>query len=621
MHVFDRLAATSPRRLSRRELSTVNIPRSSNDIIGVITTVSGQRRERFSLYLSSQLMYGLAYVNRVQSNIVFEEVKLLAHRLGTFRTSFSEVNINIPVSGGKFTIEEPRYEFYPTFGDLSTSSTPDFSYENFFVPTPRSSIESPPHPSLSLSAEELDRHVVPAEQITLREEGELLRDEEMTWNHVADDVAERPLSQGPSFAEEEPIDTEHLDIPLPDFQADVSAPREEQPEDGEGLPGIAPVPEPQIEPPEPGGDVDVLPPTVSPPPAPQQPRRASVSAVDIALDGQSPPGIRRDPSESSSDFVLQDIIGPVPRTRRRRRRYLIVDTVTQIPTSTMRSNFDAPSIGTLDLVNPRATTAAVLLTQFGSRAALNGTSRFWRQPRTLSEPNDPSPYGAFMMDQQDSALDQVPLQERSDSAIEAERAEASSDMREHAVSGTSGLSKSLIAEVTGAESTLARDATSALTMMEEPSAGIELEEVPLMEFEDAEMAAERTAAEIAVEPAALESVIEDLPREEIPSWVGRAGDICIVSPEKTPPPPSPEEPASPLVERTMQLIKECLDENFPRNRASFRELIEKTTKKRKYVAKLFYMLLELHAGEIIKIVQSEPYDDIIIFPGQNFHTF
>ncbi|KAK9979734.1 hypothetical protein ABG768_013148 [Culter alburnus] len=74
------LAATKGRKISRRDMLKVNVQRTCNDIMDYVLVrvpppVSGLPRPRFSLYLSSQLQYGVVLVYHRQCEFLLEDTQ------------------------------------------------------------------------------------------------------------------------------------------------------------------------------------------------------------------------------------------------------------------------------------------------------------------------------------------------------------------------------------------------------------------------------------------------------------------------------------------------------------------------------------------------------------------
>ncbi|KAF4116838.1 meiotic recombination protein REC8 homolog isoform X1 [Onychostoma macrolepis] len=80
------LAATKGRKMSRRDLLKVNVQRTCSDIMDYVLVrvpppVSGLPRPRFSLYLSSQLQYGVVLVYHRQCGFLLEDTQGAIDRL------------------------------------------------------------------------------------------------------------------------------------------------------------------------------------------------------------------------------------------------------------------------------------------------------------------------------------------------------------------------------------------------------------------------------------------------------------------------------------------------------------------------------------------------------------
>ncbi|KFM60840.1 hypothetical protein X975_21901, partial [Stegodyphus mimosarum] len=93
---------------------------------------------------------------------------------------------------------------------------------------------------------------------------------------------------------------------------------------------------------------------------------------------------------------------------------------------------------------------------------------------------------------------------------------------------------------------------------------------------------------------------------------------CIISPERTPPPPSPEKPTWPFIEETLNLVKQTFQESPILELTNFAAVLEKTEKTRKSVARMFYHLLHMEEEEIKELIKNgdcemtnEELDDLI----------
>ncbi|XP_062849904.1 meiotic recombination protein REC8 homolog isoform X2 [Trichomycterus rosablanca] len=83
------LAATKGRKMSRRDLLNVNVQRTCSDIMDYVLVqvpppAPGLPRPRFSLYLSSQLQYGVILVYHRQCQLLLEEIQVAIDKLHRF---------------------------------------------------------------------------------------------------------------------------------------------------------------------------------------------------------------------------------------------------------------------------------------------------------------------------------------------------------------------------------------------------------------------------------------------------------------------------------------------------------------------------------------------------------
>ncbi|XP_033757354.1 meiotic recombination protein REC8 homolog [Pecten maximus] len=131
------LAATRIEHLKRRELCDVNLQKTCDEIIDHIMvrmhgSTSGKKRTRFSLYLSSQLMYGVTRILAKQSEFLFGDASTFFTRVRMAFISDAEADIDLK---GIFrcetvtipdmaTIDSPgRPGFDPNFGLMRMSSS------------------------------------------------------------------------------------------------------------------------------------------------------------------------------------------------------------------------------------------------------------------------------------------------------------------------------------------------------------------------------------------------------------------------------------------------------------------------------------------------------------------
>ncbi|KAK2869930.1 hypothetical protein Q8A67_024322 [Cirrhinus molitorella] len=132
------LAATKGIRISRREYLKVNVGRTCEDIVDyVMVQVPPVHptlpRPRFSLYLSSQLQYGVVIVYHRQCAFLLEEVQQTIERL---LRSKRHLNIDMPdtdrlvlnVPDSLYQLEEAEWALEPFFGVMGVDCEPPSPY-------------------------------------------------------------------------------------------------------------------------------------------------------------------------------------------------------------------------------------------------------------------------------------------------------------------------------------------------------------------------------------------------------------------------------------------------------------------------------------------------------------
>lgn len=143
------LAATKGIRISRREYLRVNVMRTCEDIVDyvmvqVLPVHPSLPRPRFSLYLSSQLQYGVVIVYHRQCALLLEEVQQTIERL---LRSKRHLNIDMPdtdrlvlnVPDSLFQLEEVEWALDPFFGVMGVDCelpSPYLSSQQFMEASP-----------------------------------------------------------------------------------------------------------------------------------------------------------------------------------------------------------------------------------------------------------------------------------------------------------------------------------------------------------------------------------------------------------------------------------------------------------------------------------------------------
>ncbi|KAJ8413234.1 hypothetical protein AAFF_G00092300 [Aldrovandia affinis] len=127
------LAATKGIRINRREFLRVNVGRTCDDIMDYVlvqapTVRSDLPRPRFSLYLSSQLQYGVVIVYHQQCVILLEEVQQTIERLIRFERH-SHIDLVEPdrraltLPDTLFLLEEADWAQDPFFGVMNAEQS------------------------------------------------------------------------------------------------------------------------------------------------------------------------------------------------------------------------------------------------------------------------------------------------------------------------------------------------------------------------------------------------------------------------------------------------------------------------------------------------------------------
>nr|XP_046227423.1 REC8 meiotic recombination protein b isoform X2 [Scatophagus argus] len=161
------LAATRGIRVTRRELLKVNVKRTCGDILDYVTAQvpapqPNLPKPRFSLYLSSQLQYGVVVVYHRQCGFLLEEVQQTIDRLLRYnrciRIDMAECDrVALDVPDSLYTMQEAEGAQDPFFGLM----------ESHQLPSPYKI-----HQRVSMTEEAGSQHsLVPSPHTTLDKEG------------------------------------------------------------------------------------------------------------------------------------------------------------------------------------------------------------------------------------------------------------------------------------------------------------------------------------------------------------------------------------------------------------------------------------------------------------------
>ncbi|XP_071828279.1 meiotic recombination protein REC8 homolog isoform X2 [Apostichopus japonicus] len=185
------LAATRAAVLTKKDYYSVQVAKICNDLLQHITLRISQRgaKQRFSLYLSSQLMFGITKVHGKQASYLLVEVQRLHRQFSSTRLMLSESFINDPFQLPKTsrtatacTLPSPDLGHFSGAWHQEMMPPPHvFEEEYFYSGTMRGShsFKSPDRPVSPIQELEefsdVQPHVVSnINEITLREEEPLL---------------------------------------------------------------------------------------------------------------------------------------------------------------------------------------------------------------------------------------------------------------------------------------------------------------------------------------------------------------------------------------------------------------------------------------------------------------
>ncbi|GFU09359.1 rad21_Rec8_N domain-containing protein [Nephila pilipes] len=361
------LAATCKRRITRRDIWKVNVADSSDDIIEILSRhpAALRRTGPLSLYLSSQLMFGLVYITGKQYQILLEELKSIVVKLGSYKIQItSSIDLGEQFHGSKVTMVPPNMDDVPMeFGCLTPVPEPtDHTWQEFFVVhSPKSSEEGVLTPSTLGYPQGRDSFPDDAEMlhradyadITMREipiDSEEPIPEEMQEESV-DFFADWPVTDpAPSERIQSGLFSESQDEPVP-MMIDEHLPFLLTPE--------APIALDDIQ---------------------QQRDRVEISHGEIPLQEISS-------AESSETFVLGPIPGPGPRQRR--RRHLLIDPVTNLSAQQIHSNMARADNFTVRLRRPSLLeTSESMLKRLSTKFIPIGIRSRINRLRTLPKPTD-----------------------------------------------------------------------------------------------------------------------------------------------------------------------------------------------------------------------------------------
>ncbi|XP_036394562.1 meiotic recombination protein REC8 homolog [Megalops cyprinoides] len=333
------LAATKCTKIPRRDYLKVNVQRTCNDVMDYVMVrvpplQPGLPRPRFSLYLSSQLQYGIVIIFHRQCVILLEEIQHTIDRL--LRTGRqSRIDLEEP---GRLALNLP--DNLALLEEAEMAQDPFFGMMEYLLPSPSTLMQrlqaaevvSPQRPLVrSPGTPHRDAITASPESITLKETEAVVIPEVEFEGVELPEVVPRHMEIIDILMEQEdhfPEGERQLRVTTLAGEDLVLLPEEEE----AGLPIQVPVPAP----------VETTP--VSMPPLP------------------SPPEAVRE--EAEEEIEPEPEPEPAPRRRPRRRQLLFIDTQTQIPQDELQRMIQDPLTETQPLVlfepHPRIPPAELL---------------------------------------------------------------------------------------------------------------------------------------------------------------------------------------------------------------------------------------------------------------------
>ncbi|XP_037549847.1 REC8 meiotic recombination protein b [Nematolebias whitei] len=164
------LAATRGIRVTRREFLKVNVNQTCREILDYVTAQvlapqPDQPRPRFSLYLSSQLQYGVVVVYHRQCGFLLEEIQQTIDRLLRSKT-YMQISVAdtdrmiLDLPDGLCTMEETEGALDPFFGLMESQQLPSpykihqVEFEVSVQPSPDKENFSSPSAAITLTEKE-----------------------------------------------------------------------------------------------------------------------------------------------------------------------------------------------------------------------------------------------------------------------------------------------------------------------------------------------------------------------------------------------------------------------------------------------------------------------------------
>ncbi|XP_028281104.1 meiotic recombination protein REC8 homolog [Parambassis ranga] len=344
------LVATKGIRVPRRDFLKVNVISTCDDIIKYLLErmsppLPGLPRPRFSLYLSSQLQYGVIVVYHRQCSILLEELQSVVGQLFKKKTS---QKIDLDVSSRQLQVlpdalsllEEAEGAPDPLFGELYLQET---------LPSPNTLIQmnwermrdASPGPPVA-AAQEIGITAHP-ETITLRElePAPVSRDEfeDAELDDLFQDTLDILLAQPDHFPEGD------VEIPREEVTPEREVERQERDEREEERKKELTVSSIEVHPTTVSAEDALLSPLEEKDASVEEPRPPRDQLTPIPMpDLFSPPPAAKKQEKRWESLETEDVASPEVKTKRRRRRRQLTffDEETQLPQEELQQQIDNP---------------------------------------------------------------------------------------------------------------------------------------------------------------------------------------------------------------------------------------------------------------------------------------
>ncbi|XP_060784812.1 meiotic recombination protein REC8 homolog isoform X2 [Neoarius graeffei] len=555
------MAATKGRRINRRDLLKVNVQSTCTDIMNYVLVrvpplAAGLPRPRFSLYLSSQLQYGVVLVFHRQCQLLLEEIQEAIDRLHRYRV---QVQIDMPPEEIRQTQTLP--DALALLTESEGARDPFFGSMEFGMPSPSTLMQLAQE--MGVVAPE-GRLSPPLEGITASQESITITEREPVLMHEPEfegaelqeiDMVEMLLEQSDQFPEgEEEREREAARRERREREREevVERERERAAAEIERTRDLT-VSTLSIEPAQitevPSRDVVSVPEEVELPAVVPEPaeRERTPEPVPIPPSPPSPERMERRIESPRLEELVPILEAPVEERRRRKRQLVFMDEDVQIAQETLQAQINDPSIETKSLADvlirapSQVSEPKVLLSNPCTKLPAD-ILELWKQGAVVQHVRPSKP----RREVEEEDLEAV--RERERGREEQEEGEIPTEMVESGISRYETPVSSLVMEATDRE----------ISPMETP----EMRRTPV--------------------PVSVRG-LEEIPEERVPELEGVMMDV------------------EPL--RRIDAIGE--------DEVTFHSLLPPGVRRRT-VAQAFWRLLERIDKKEVTVRQDEPYGDIII---------